>query len=47
MRVGAGGITGMLQLARAARDQTMIAGNTLFEYGAHVAVALDSFDRLG
>jgi L-alanine-DL-glutamate epimerase-like enolase superfamily enzyme len=48
MRVGAGGITGMLQLARAARaaQTRMIAGNTLFEYGAHVAVALDGFDRL-
>jgi L-alanine-DL-glutamate epimerase-like enolase superfamily enzyme len=48
LRVGAGGITGMLRLAGAARaaGRRMIAGNTLFEHGAQVAVAFDGFDRL-
>jgi L-alanine-DL-glutamate epimerase-like enolase superfamily enzyme len=48
LRVGAGGITGMLGLVRAARiaGRRMIAGNTLFEHGAHVALSSSGFDRL-
>ena len=48
VRVGGGGIAGMLRVARAARaaERRVIVGNTLCEYGAHVAVALDGVDRM-
>ena len=48
LRIGGGGIAGMLRFAAAARaaGRQVIVGNTLFEHGAHVAVALDGVDRL-
>jgi L-alanine-DL-glutamate epimerase-like enolase superfamily enzyme len=48
LRIGGGGIAGMLRFAAAAKasGREVIAGNTLFEFGVHVAVALDGVDRL-
>jgi L-alanine-DL-glutamate epimerase-like enolase superfamily enzyme len=48
LRIGGGGIAGMRRFAAAAQaaGRNVIVGNTLFEYGVHVAVALDGVDRL-
>jgi L-alanine-DL-glutamate epimerase-like enolase superfamily enzyme len=48
LRVGAGGIDGMLAFAAAARAhrRRIIVGNTLLEHGVHVALALDGVDRI-
>jgi L-alanine-DL-glutamate epimerase-like enolase superfamily enzyme len=48
LRIGGGGIAGSLRFAAAAQraGRRVIVGNTLFEHGAHVAVALDGVDRL-
>jgi L-alanine-DL-glutamate epimerase-like enolase superfamily enzyme len=48
LRIGGGGIAGMLRFAGAATaaGRRVIVGNTLFEYGAHVAVALPRVDRM-
>jgi L-alanine-DL-glutamate epimerase-like enolase superfamily enzyme len=48
LRIGGGGMAGMRRFAAAAQaaGRGVIVGNTLFEHGAHVAVALQGVDRL-
>lgn len=48
LRIGGGGIAGMLRFASAASaaGRRVIVGNTLFEHGAHAATALAGVDRM-